>query len=370
MSDLYIYDLVRVPTGKRGGYYKTTPPEELASFLIDRLIARNPLLSQQEVEVLIANSIGTMGNMARYTTLLSKLPEHTKASTIDLQCGGSYQALRLAQGLVNLDANYPMIIGGMESNSLKPFRSYHQKDPRKKTDQLEVADFDPSGESDLMKAASELALKFNLQKEELLDWTLESQKKAFAFSQSETYNSFVLDPFGKSRIDQTINENLTPQSLRRASSSKLNDSTNTAHYHDGASLALVSGSLFDSKPLAKIKKIELIGIPPGKAPEGALIAVEKLIQTFSLKIEDIDLFEVNESFGAKALAFSKYFKVDPNKINILGGNLAYGHPYSASGMMNLMHLVFALKQKRLKFGVVSAGIAGGFGAAVLVENIE
>ncbi|KPM46920.1 thiolase family protein [Jiulongibacter sediminis] len=374
MINSFIYDIVRVPTGKRGGYYKKSTIEEAAAFLIDSLIERNNLYDVS-IELLLANSIGTMGNMARYSALLSRLKLSSLSSTIDLQCGGGYQALRLGSSLVQSGMAESALVGGLESNSLRPERRYHRNDPRRPDDEeLEVADFSPLANTNLNLSAQKLGEKYNIASSELNKWTLSSHQKAQKFTKTEAYGNHVLDVENQGRIDQTIRFDLTKETLERASNGLYINRTNTAHYHDGACIALLSGEGFGDRhrlrPMARLRHVELIGIDPDTAPEGAIIGVENLFHKLNLDISEIDLFEINESFGVKPLAFSKHFGVSEHKINVLGGNLAFGHPYAASGMMNLMHLVLALKQENRKFGLLSAGVAGGFGASVVVENLS
>jgi acetyl-CoA C-acetyltransferase len=109
---------------------------------------------------------------------------------------------------------------------------------------------------------------------------------------------------------------------------------------------------------------------PELAPLGAIWATEKLIKKQGVEIRDVDLFEINESFALKPLAFSRKFAVDHEKINVLGGNLAFGHPFGASGAMNLLHLVRALEVNNKKLGLVAMGAAGGQGLAMLIERIS
>lgn len=373
MLNSYIYDIVRIPTGKKGGYYKSLPVENAAAFLINSIIARNKVLADLS-ELILSNSIGTMGNMARYSALLSQLKQSTLSSTIDLQCGGAYQALRFGSSLVQSGQIEAVLVGGIESNSLRPERRYHENDPRRKNDgDLEVADFNPFETGDLNISAHNLAKQYKVLSEELNLWTMRSHRKAQEFSNTEVYDRYVLDPENLGRKDQTIRFDLSMNLLERASAAGYINNSNTAHYHDGVCIALLGGEGLSLrhglKPMARIRHVEIIGIDPGEAPFGAIIGAEHLLEKNEIKLSEIDLFEVNESYGVKPLAFMKRFKTEPDKVNIIGGNLAFGHPYAASGMMNLMHLILSLKQESKRFGLLSAGVAGGFGAAVLVENL-
>ncbi len=367
---MFIYDCLRVPSGKKGGIYKNVLSETLSSFLINKLLERNYKAKSVVSELLLANSIGTMGNMARYAALSSSLGESVLSSTIDLQCGGAYQAIKQGDALISAERSNALIVGGMESNSLMPTRVYNKNDPRYQDgEHIKVASFSPHNEIDLKKAAENLALRYDLSKQEMFRWTLRSHEKARGYIDSDLYSKHVLS-FNNSG-EQLFRKDLTIEKLERLQTEHLIDRTNSADYHDGAGLILLGNEgAFDSKPLARLVDVQIIGVKPNLAPEGCISGVEVLLKKNKLKINDIDLFEVNESFACKPLAFMKHFTIHEGLINILGGNLAFGHPFAASGVLNLINLLCALKLRRKKYGLVSAGVAGGFGCAILIENID
>ena len=371
-KEVFIYDAVRIPTGKKGGYYKNILVEELTAHLINKLLLRNLGLKDKIEEILFGNSIGTMGNMSRYAALKSSLPNNILSSTVDIQCGGAYQALRLGKALIASGERTSVLTGGLESNSLMPSRFYNSKDPRYTEEKhINQADFSPIEQISLRKSAENLALKYEITKAEMAEWVLSSHSKANSFSQSQAYAHHVIGYEGYPNVDQTLREDLTIEKLNALSEDLLIDRTNTADFHDGAGILLLSvGQELNAKPLAKIVDVEISGIDPNSSPEGCISATEKLLSKRGISIAEIDLFEVNESFACKPLAFAKHFNVNLEKINILGGNLAMGHPYAASGVINMINLICGLKLKNKKFGLVSAGVAGGFGAAVLIENIK
>lgn len=367
-KEIYINDILRCPTGKKNGAYKSVLIEEVCAQLIDNLLLRNELNSLS-TELILGNSIGTMGNMARYAAQMSKLPDEVSATTIDFQCGGAYKAIELAAGLIKSGLRASALVGGIESNSLKPTRAYHINDPRKgKSETLEVAEFSPNAQISLAQSAENLGKKYGFQKNELTKWAYQSHQKASSFSSTLLYNYHVIanQYLG---IDQTIKTYQTYDEFEKLGNQSLYlDHTNTAHFHDAAGICLLS-TLKTERSLAKILAIKIIGIDADNSPFGAVQAFEELMKDSHLQLSDIDIFEVNESFAIKPLVFSKHFNIPLDKINILGGNLAYGHPFAASGIINLLNLICALKITNQKYGVVTAGIAGGYGAAILIESL-
>ncbi|MBC7891600.1 MAG: hypothetical protein H7Y12_05240, partial [Sphingobacteriaceae bacterium] len=154
---------------------------------------------------------------------------------------------------------------------------------------------------------------------------------------------------------------------------RLTDHTTAAHRHDGAGLLLLGDSAFCEKmglnPAFRVVASALAGGPPNLAPLGVIWATEKLLAQTGRVISDVDLFEINESFAVKPLAFARHWRLPAEKINRFGGNLAYGHPFGASGAINTLHLMRALTLTGGRFGLVTAAAAGGLGVAVIIENL-
>ncbi len=369
--EVYIYDLLRVPSGKKGGIYKNILPEELTAFLINKLLERNPVSGKFISQLILANSIGTMGNMARNALVRSNLNEEISAFTIDFQCGGTYKSLEHAVLQAIANSEYLSIAGGMESNSLMPERYYHQNDPRKEASPgpLFYAQFSPDQNLSLSQSAEKLANEYQITKLEMQKWTVESHQKAFQAFEKKYLNYYLscFDSF-KER-DETLRHDISLDKLILLQTNELIDRTNTADLHDGAGV-MVIGNCSRLKPIAKILAYQEIGLNSDLSVSGAINSAEKLFETTDFAIPDFDLFEINESFAVKPLSFAKHFGIPHSKINILGSNLAMGHPYAASGVINIINLVAALKKENKKRGLVSAGVAGGMGVSVAIELIE
>jgi acetyl-CoA C-acetyltransferase len=373
MNDVYIYKIIRVPSGKKGGAYKFIPPEELGSFLLNELNDSVNLRVNLNGELILANSIGTMGNMARNCHLRSKLSTEIVSTTLDLQCGGAYKAIEIAVAQIVSGQRDWVIAGGIESNSLQAERNYHINDLRRKDDKSKgTADFAPYPTKSLKKSAEDLATKYKISKEKLLDWTLLSHKKALKSYKKGLFQSYVL-PFNESlKEDESIKRKLSKLLLQKAQTNNFIDRTNTADFHDGAGVVLLANKKFgidnDIKPNALIRQIEFIGVHPDQSPEGALLAGKRMFE--NVNQSKFDLFEICESYGVKPLAFAKEFDVSLDKINVFGSNLAMGHPFAASGVINILNLLLALKERKLDLGFVSAGIAGGLGVSMAIERIK
>ncbi len=369
----YIVEGLRLPTGKANGYYKAEIPEHLMAEILRGFVRKYPSLIHVLDELVVGNALGTGGNMARYALLEAGFPLSIPATTVDTQCGAGLRSMMMAEAQLKSGQSNCIIAGGMESNSLAPLRRYHTRDFRYQDvdTYYTQAIFAPEswGDSRLTEAARQVAESYRISKEEMIRWTLRSHRLA---TQAEDLLADIRIPYQRFFSDQPIRKNLTETQLFSTQTASLIDHTNTAHLHDGAAgILLVNESkILDYQPKFKILTSALAGGVPSLAPAGVIWATEKLLSQSGRSIQDIDLFEVNESFAVKPLAFMRHWAISEEKVNIFGGNLAYGHPFGASGTINLIHLMRALEHTRKRFGLVTAGVAGGIGVAIMIENLN
>lgn len=358
-----------MPIGKANGIYKNILPENLAAFLIQKLMVRNNLCNIEIEEVILANAFGTGGNMARYASLSAGLDESISAFTIDSQCSGGLKSIELGFAILKTLNQKLMIVGGMESKSLAPKKAYQSNDERFDSNQefFKTAKFSPNqvGDFPLLEAAKNVALKYEISKGQMLVWANSSHQKAFQAQEKGIIKPFI-EKISENHSDQSIRPEID---LFKLTTNDLIDRTVSAHYNDAAACILIGNTHEKLKPLAKIIATASAGCSPDHAPEGVILATKKLFENSEIGMEQIELFEINESFALIPLIFAKVFEIDTAKISVLGGNLAYGHPFGASGAINLIHLIASLKFKKLKYGLAVIPAAGGQATAVLIENI-
>ncbi|WP_158242698.1 thiolase family protein [Siphonobacter sp. BAB-5405] len=371
MLQAYIVDGLRLPTGKAQGYYKNVLPEQLMAEVLRDFRRRYSNLAFDEL--IVGNALGTGGNMARYALLEAGFSPEIPSTTLDLQCGAGLRALVAAEAQLKSGMAQSILAGGMESNSLAPRRQYQPRDPRYIDAETfyTQATFAPAsyGEASLRQAAQTVAETYGLSKEELMRWTVRSHQKA---EQAIEILREIRVPYGAITEDQPLRKAFSYDSLVRTQSPLLIDHTNTAHLHDGAAgIFLVNDTLrAEYEPRFRLVASAMAGGLPTLAPAGVIWATEKLLRQTGLSIQDIDLFEINESFAVKPLAFLRHWGISEEKVNIFGGNLAYGHPFGASGVINTIHLMRALAHTQQRFGLVTVGVAGGLGIALLIEHLN
>lgn len=372
MKQVYIADYLRLPIGKQNGIYKNVIPENFTTLLVQELLRRNPSLQNFADSLILSTSVGTGGNMARYIGLAAGLSVQTPAYTIDAQCVGAYQALSVGINSIKSGDADVVIVGGFESNSLRPQRFYHENDERNGSKPYFYANFAPAhfGDITLPKIAEEVTIKYGFAKSELVDWAILSNERAIEAAAQKTLSSVICD-FQDNVADQNIK---SPKLLARFKhSAKLVDASTSCMLDDGAGIVVLASERGLDKlgtvPNFEIISNAVVGGEPKAAPEVFLAAIELCCKRADKKVNAIDLFEINESFAVKPLLFKKRYKISNDRINLLGGNLAYGHPFGASGVVNLMHLLQSIKVSGKGCGVVAASAAGGLGSAMMVQQL-
>jgi acetyl-CoA C-acetyltransferase len=374
IPNCYVIDSLRLPIGKQGGMYKRILPEQLAGFLIKNLVAKNNIEPSHIEQVILGAALGTGGNMARYAALDAGLPHMVFASTVDSQCVSGLAAIAQGWRAVLNGANI-VLAGGMESCSLAPKRQYAAQDPRFTGDgSYEQASFAPDayGAAGLFEAASRVAEQYGFSKTKLQQQSILSHQRAIQ-AQDNTYFNNQIWPWQNQLTDQSPRAHLSLEKLQALEKEPLTDFTTAAPKADAAAVAMLASEQYctdnNINPSYRICHIAEVGLEPSSAPLATLAAVSKLLALANMPVTAVGLFEIGESFAVNPLVFAQKFDIDPAKINIFGGNLAYGHPFGASGAILFGHLLAAMSMANVQYGIAALPAAGGLGIAVLVERI-
>jgi acetyl-CoA C-acetyltransferase len=357
----YIIDAIRTPISKKNGAFKGLIPEELASRVLINISKNNSLLPSQISDIFMASAFGTGGNMARNASLRAFPNNIIAATTIDAQCSGGLRALEIASNFCTHE-NY-VLAGGMESCSLAPENFYNSLDPRFSEKPYSVAEFSPNEtpKDSLFLEAENVAKKYMISKEEMIKWTFEMHQRAF--KSQEKLEKFICK-IDQTTIDQLLKPNLSLEEWQKLQSENLIDRTTAARNADAAVVLLLSKK--PENALAKILFSSTVGSDPSDAPEGVIHVTQKLLEKSDFKLEQINAFEISDSFAVNALAFSKKFNIGLDKINKSGGILAFGHAFGATGAINVIHLVASLKKGEI--GLVAVPGAGGQATGMIIEK--
>lgn len=376
MNDVYILGGLRSFIGIKNGIYKNILPEDIASDLLKILIDKYSITNIDEV--ICGNIIGTGGNITRLMCLKAGL-SNVPAFTIDMQCASSMEAINIASLKIGAGYSDIIIAGGFESSSMAPLKYYNKKDFRYCGDglytQSQFCLEDYSNEASF-NFAERICKRNKIESDTLNYYTLESHKKAQAAAKSGVLNSITQSISGSNR-DEGIRKNVNMTLLKRLPKLKkegINSIGNISSLNDGAAFIVLCSERFlkdnNKMPLAKVISYDKTCVDPLLSPYGAIYSAENNLKKNNIDINDISAFEFNEAFAVVDVLFAQKYSEFLSKYNIFGGALAYGHPYGASGAINILHLLKALEITKGKYGLSSIAASGGIGTSLIVEYIN
>jgi acetyl-CoA acyltransferase len=402
INDIVIAEAVRSAVGRaHKGSLALKRPDELAGEVIRGLLARVPQVKPEEIEDVVlgcAMPEGEQGlNIARISALLGGLPQETSAMTINRFCSSGLQAIALAAGAILAGSNDIVIAGGVESMTMVPMTG------NKLSASPEAMDRFPAAYTPMGITAENVAKKFNISRTEQDEFALKSQKKAAAAREAKKLEDEIvtvkaikfdggegacLDStrHGLSmvaqkktfdfRTDELIRPDTTLEGLAALKPSFAQNGTvtagNASPLSDGAAAALVmKRSVAEKKgiePLGYLRAFVTTGVDPAIMGIGPVPAVRKLLAKTGLKIDDIDLFEVNEAFASQSVYVQRELGLPDAKLNVNGGAIALGHPLGCTGAKLTATALYELRRRGGKYAVVTMCIGGGMGAAGLFER--
>ncbi|MEW5248311.1 acetyl-CoA C-acetyltransferase [Microbulbifer discodermiae] len=400
-SEAYIYDALRTPRGKGkpgGALYEVKPISLLAS-LLDTLQSRSQFDTGQLDDLVMGcvTPIGDQGaDIAKTAALVAGWDWNLGGVTLNRFCASGAEAVNLAAAKVRSGWEHLIVAGGVESMSRVPMGSdggAWSTDPRTALD----TNFIPQGVS-----ADLIATLDGFSREDLDNFALRSQQRADAAWAGGAFQKSVVPVRDQSGLiilqrDQLVRadtslEGLTQlqpsfaavgavgfDSVARATYPQLehiehmHTAGNSSGIADGAAVLLIgserAGREQSLTPRARIAAAAVVGTDPTIMLTGPAPATLKALAAAGLKIEDIDLFEVNEAFAAVVLRFQRELDIDPEKVNVNGGAIAMGHPLGATGAMLIGTLLDELERRQLRYGLVTLCVGGGMGVATIIERL-
>ncbi|SFM03290.1 thiolase family protein [Pelosinus propionicus] len=383
MNPVYMIGGLRTPIGKTDGFLKDLLPEQLASIILNEIVHKYRLSPNDIDQVILGNAVGPGGNIARVSVLAASWPYSIPAITVDTQCGSGLSAINWAVSQIQSGQTELVLAGGVESTSLAPRRQFNPADPRFQGEHVyyERAPFSTPavGDPEIGDAAEYLAESLSISREDMDALALESHRRASMTKEKKIFKDIIvpIETAGKHvDSDECIRNRMSLKLLERMqpvfkAEGKIT-AGNTCLKHDGAAIILLASSnalkKYNLKPQAMITGTASCGCDPNLFPLGPIAPIQKLLHQSNLRMKDIDALEINEAFAVKILACCRQLDFSLDKTNMLGGALAYGHPYGASGAIILLHLVKALQQVNGHHGIAAIGAVGGMGIATLIER--
>ena len=390
MPQAYLVEAVRTAGGKRGGRLAGVHPVDLAAHSLDAIVERSGI-DPAAIDDVIMGCVSQGGEQAmqvgRNAVLAAKrLPQSTPAVTIDRQCGSSQQAIQFAAQAVMSGTQDVVIASGVESMSRVPMGStamFHIKEGlgHYKSPGLEAKY--PGIQWSQFTGAEMIVKKHGFTKDDLDRFALESHRKAAAATQNGGFKHEIVGvpietPDGEAchTVDEGIRFDATLEgiaSVKLLSPDGSITAATSSQICDGSSAVLVVSeqALKDHglTPLARIHNLTVTAGDPVIMLEEPLFATDRALKRAGMRIEDIDLYEVNEAFAPVPLAWLKHTGADPERLNINGGAIALGHPLGASGTKLMATLVHALKARGKRYGLQTMCEGGGVANVTIVEAL-
>ncbi|KAB7742081.1 acetyl-CoA C-acyltransferase [Parvibaculum sedimenti] len=390
MAEAYIVAAARTAGGRKGGKLKDWHPVDLGAQVVNALVDRTGI-DPALVEDAIWGCVGQAGeqgmNVARNVVMASKLPESVPGTSVDRQCGSSQQAIHFAAQAVMSGAMDIVVAGGVESMTRVPmglpislpakngFGIYMSPELQHKYPGIQFNQF---------TGAEMMAKKYGLTKDVLDEFAFKSHQKAIAATQAGAFNNEIVPlevttAEGNKEIHKADEGIRYDASLEAIKGVKLLveggalTAASSSQICDGASGVLVVNEKglkqLGVKPLARIHHMTVVGGDPVIMLEAPIPGTLQALKKAGMKIEDIDLYEVNEAFASVPVAWLQQTGADPEKLNVNGGAIALGHPLGGSGAKLMATLIHALHARGKRYGLQTMCEGGGLANVTIVERL-
>ena len=388
MRDAVIVAAVRTAVGKAGrGTLRQTRPDDMAAEAIKGALGRVPQVDPAMVDDVILGcampEAEQGGNVARIASLLAGVPHSASAMTINRFCSSGLQAIALGADAIASGRAQVVVAGGTESMSLIPMGG------NKISPNPTLMEVYPDSYLGMGLTAEAVAKKYGIDREQSDAFSLASHQKALSAIAAGKFKGEVVPltvgvPNGDGKPSSVVFD--TDEGPRADTSASglaklkpafaaggLVTAGNASQTSDGAAAAVLMSSErakeLGIKPLARFVTYAVAGVPPEIMGIGPVEAIPKALKQAGLKLEDIDLIELNEAFACQALAVIKAAGLDPARVNVNGGAVALGHPLGCTGAKLTAQILAELERRQARYGLVTMCVGGGMGAAGIVERM-
>lgn len=394
MKEAVIASSVRTAVGKAyKGTLHATRPDDLAAIAMTAAIQRVHGLDPKEIDDVVlgcAMPEAEQGmNIARIASLRAGLPVECSAMTINRFCSSGLQAIAIAAERVMLGSIEVAVAGGTESMSMVPMGG------NKTSPNPWLMDHYPDSYLGMGLTAENLARKYQISREKADEFSFCSHQKALAAIAAgkfkdeivpvEVRSIMVANGDGRTPRAKTVSKVFDTDEGPRADTSmealaKLKPAFhahgsvtagNSSQMSDGAAISVVMSAErargLGVKPLARFVSFATAGCPPEEMGVGPVFAIPKALRLAGLKLEQIDVIELNEAFAAQSLSVIQQAGLDPARVNMNGGAIALGHPLGCTGAKLTATVLRELERRKARYGMVTMCIGGGMGAAGLFE---
>ncbi|MFQ3663849.1 MAG: acetyl-CoA C-acyltransferase family protein [Chloroflexaceae bacterium] len=390
--EVVILSGVRTAIGTYGGSLKDQPPTELGALVVREAVARAGVEPQEIEHVVFGNIIHTDPHdmyVARVAAVKGGLPVETPALTLNRLCGSGLQAVVSAAQSILLGDIDAAIGGGAEVMSRSPYSSMAMRwgarmNDTKMVDMMVGALNDPFDDCHMGVTAENIATKWGISREDQDALAVESHRRAAAAIEAGYFKSQIvpveLKVKGGTQLfdtDEGVRRDTTMEKLAKLKPVFVKDGTvtagNASSINDAAAaVVLMERSVAERrgyKPLARLVGYSHAAVEPKYMGIGPVPAVRRLLERTGVRLDEIDILEVNEAFAAQALAVMRDLDLPPDKTNPNGSGISLGHPIGATGCILTVKAVHELQRTGARYALVTMCIGGGQGIAALFERL-
>jgi acetyl-CoA acyltransferase len=394
MREAVIVAATRTAVGKavRGSTKNARSEDMMATVIEDLMKQTDGKLDAQEIDDVIVGCAMTEGsqgmNFGRIVSIRAGLPVNVPAQTVNRFCSSGLQTIAIASERIIANGADVIIAGGAETMSLVPMTGHHlSPNPY-------LVENAPEVYMGMGHTAENVADEFSVTREDMDEFAAESHRRAADAIDSGRFDDEIV-PFEweetvigddgrpttktlRLEQDEHLRRGTTPESLANLKPAfRLNGRVtagNSSPLSDGAAGVIImerkKAEELGLTPLMRFIGFNVGGVRPEIMGVGPVVAIPKLLKRVGLKMDDIDLIELNEAFAAQSLAVIRELEMDPAKVNVNGGAIALGHPLGATGAKLTVTLLHEMKRRNSKYGMVTMCIGGGMGAAGIFENLN
>lgn len=382
MTEAYIVDAVRTPIGKKNGGLSGVHPADLGAHVIKAIVNRTGIdpAGVDDVVFGCVDAIGGQaGNIARTAWLAAGYPEEVPGVTVDRQCGSSQQAVHFgAQAILSGTADL-ILAGGVQNMSQIPIASAMMVGQQYGFDTPfggSTGWVERYGDQEVsqFRGAELIADKWDISREELERWALQSHERARTAIAEGRFDREIV-PFGEVTTDEGPRETSLEKmaSLKTLTEGGRLTAAVASQISDGASAVLLASAeaveRYGLTPRARIHHLSARGADPIFMLSAPIPATRYALEKTGLSIDDIDLVEINEAFAPVVLAWIKEIAADPAKVNVNGGAIALGHPLGATGTKLMATLLNELERTGGRYGLQTICEGGGTANATIIERL-
>ena len=401
MKEAFIIDAVRTPIGRYGGVLSGVRSDDLAALVIKALLERNKNIDVSLIEDVILGCTNQAGednrNIARMASLLSGLPVEVGGVTVNRLCASGMQAIMDAARAIMVGDGDIFIAGGVESMSRAPYIISKSEKPFGRKPEIYDSTIgwrfinkkltEKYFPFSMGETAENIAEKWNISREDQDQFAYNSQQKYKSAFENGKFNEEIIPvpvPQKKNKIlivnkDEHPRPNVTLEKLASLTPAFKKDGTvtagNSSGINDGASAMLIVSedmiTKYNLNPMAKIVSMAIAGVDPAFMGVGPIPATKKALKRAGLKIDDINLIELNEAFAVQSIVCINELKLNSKIINVNGGAIALGHPLGCTGARITTTLLHEMKRRNdIKYGLATLCVGVGQGASIILERIK